>query len=163
MGSLNRSDVCPPRTVRDVLLQQAMILYVVCNFHGHAGVVERLGELADIDVPALGAVASVALLVALGLYVAVGVARLSAFSLLTLWTLRARRPDNGASNTVTGQILLNFSTNALPRDVPTVGHGSRVSAWWSLGTWRTRGARKASELRTLQVASNFLQAVATTT
>lgn len=81
-------------------LAAALTLNVVCNFQGDVGVVERLGEPADIDVSALGAIATVALLVAVALYVALGVARLSAFSLLTLWTLRTWRPDNGTSNAV---------------------------------------------------------------
>lgn len=53
---------------------------------------------------------------------------------------------------LTAQILLDLSVDAVPREVPTVGHCARVAATW--GTlwprWalRTRGTLQASKPRT---------------
>lgn len=165
-GALNGSYVRPVLTVAQILLQHAMMLDVVCDFHGDVGVVQCLREPADVNVSALGAVtrAAAALTLALELRVVLDVTRISTVSLLTSGTRRPRRSDDGTTNVVTGQIVLNFRADALPREVSTVGNCTGVTAWWtlwSLWTWGTRKALSTSETRTLQVALNILQTVAT--
>lgn len=153
------------RTVNQIALQQALILDVVCNFHGDTGVVQILRKPADINISAIRAVSRVTLSIALAVCVALDVTRLSAISLLTPLSRRPRRSDDGTTNTVTGQILLNLSADALPREGSTVGDCSAVTAWWTLWSlWsrRTRRARETSEVRTLQVTLNVLKAVVAT-
>lgn len=153
------------RTVNQIALQQALILDVVCNFHGDTGVVQILRKPADINISAIRAVSRVTLSIALAVCVALDVTRLSAISLLTPLSRRPRRSDDGTTNTVTGQILLNLSADALPREGSTVGDCSAVTAWWTLWSlWsrRTRRAGETSEVRTLQVTLNVLKAVVAT-
>lgn len=167
-GALDRSDMRRCRTVNQIALQQTLILDVVCNFHGDAGVVQILRKPADINLFAIRAVSRVTLSIALAVCVALDVTRLSAISLLTPLSRRPRRSDDGTTNTVTGQILLNLSADALPREGSTVGDCSAVTAWWtlwslwSLWSLRTRRAGETSEVRTLQVTLNVLKAVVAT-
>lgn len=140
-GTLNGSDIRLQRTLNQIVLEQALILDVVCNFHGDIGVVQSLCEPADINLSSVSTVARIALSVALtwsvalalsvaltlsitlALSIALDVTRLSTLStvsLLASWTWRPWRSDDGTTNVVTGQIVLNFSADALPREVSTI-------------------------------------------
>lgn len=117
-----------------MVLQQALILDVVCNPHGDVGIVYGLCHTANVHLQPV---------VRAALRVTLAVPRLSTLSFRASGPRRPRWSDDGTSNTVTAQILLDLSVDAVPREVPTVGHCAGVAAtWWTLWTrWalRTRG------------------------
>lgn len=135
-----------------------LTLDVVCNPHGDGGIVHGLCHPADVHLQAV---------VRAALRVTLAVARLPTLSFKAPGPWRPRWSDDGTANTVTweemhiyhnsgdphhgtsclqsltAQVLLDLSVDAVPREVPTVGHCARVAAtWWTLWpgwAFRTRG------------------------